>query len=201
MTAIVSTGCAAAQGLPPPSDGLRAYCDAVQAGNVDAAYAQLSENARRHMSRAAFGDALAQNRTELATLLPTISSTREDGIRTEARVQTSGDETVSLVLRRGKWQLENGFASAPNATTPRDAVLAMRRAIARRDLESVLRLLSRKPRTEILAEMEHFVSATEDASDLDVEIDGDHARVRLDADSTIELLREGGEWRVLRLGD
>ena len=42
-----------------------------------------------------------------------------------------------------------------------------------------------------------MLEATEDADDLEVEIQGNRARVRTTGGGTIELVRESGEWRVV----
>jgi predicted nucleotidyltransferase len=41
------------------------------------------------------------------------------------------------------------------------------------------------------------VESTADVDDLEVEIQGNHARVRTTGGGSIELVRESGEWRVV----
>ncbi len=85
---------------------------------------------------------------------------------------------------------------APALLTPQDAVLALRHALQRRDLAAVLRVLARPTRAELEAEIRGFIESTDDALDLEVEIQGNEARVRTTGGRVVRLVREAGEWRV-----
>ncbi|HBQ13674.1 MAG TPA: hypothetical protein DEF51_21900 [Myxococcales bacterium] len=102
-----------------------------------------------------------------------------------------------LVLEDGRWRIDGGVLDAAGLGTPLDAVAAFRRALMRRDLEGVERVLSRQTRAEWEEELRRVLEATADTDDLEVEIQGNRARVRTTGGGSIELVRESGEWRVV----
>ncbi len=118
-------------------------------------------------------------------------------IDAHARVRLQSGETIVLVLEEDGWRIDGGVLDAAGLATPLDAVAAFRRALMRRDLRGVERVLSRQTRAEWEEEVRRVVDATEDGDDLEVEVQGNHARVRTTGGGSIELVRESGEWRVV----
>ncbi|MEM1417501.1 MAG: hypothetical protein AAGH15_21570, partial [Myxococcota bacterium] len=114
----------------------------------------------------------------------------------EARVYLPSGEVALLRNERGLWALVGGVLDAPAQATPLDAVRALRHALQRRSLRALLPLLSRSLRAELEAELDQLAAALEDELALEVQLEGDTARVRTPSGRLIRLRREGGQWRV-----
>jgi len=141
---------------------------------------------------------MAANAEELRSQGRALGQTSEPGaVAAHARVRLQSGETIVLVLEENGWRIDGGVLDAAGLATPLDAVAAFRRALMRRDLRGVERVLSRQTRAEWEEEVRRVVDATEDGDDLQVEIQGNRARVRTTGGGSIELVRESGEWRVV----
>ncbi|MFW6050967.1 MAG: hypothetical protein ACODAU_07325 [Myxococcota bacterium] len=182
---------------PRPEDTLRAYVRAVRAGDARTAYALLAPETRAEVPFDAFADKMRENRKELEAQTEALERRAEQGIRPRARAHLAGSRSLVLVRERGRWRVEAGVAETPSLHTPRDAVLALRRALAGRDLRGVERVLSRETRAELEADIRRFLDETADPLDLEYEVQGDRARVRTTAGREVHLVREAGEWRVV----
>jgi predicted nucleotidyltransferase len=108
---------------------------------------------------------------------------------------------VVLVLEDGAWRIDGGVLDAAGLGSPLDAVAAFRRALMRRDLDGIERVLSRQTRAEWEEEVRRLVDATADPDDLEIEVQGNRAHVRTTGGGSIELIRESGEWRVVDVHD
>ena len=193
--------CAACGGAGPvegPSRALRTYASALSSGDGAGAWALLDEDARRGRTEEEHRALLVQNAAELRDQGAAIErAAGSDAVEARARVPLASGETVVLVLEDGRWRIDGGILDAAGLGTPRDAVAALRRALMRRDLAGVERVLSRQTRAEWEEEVRRVVESTSDVDDLEVEIQGNRARVRTTGGGSIELVRESGEWRVV----
>lgn len=181
-----------------PSRAILEYADALERGDADGAWALLDEDARRGRSREEHAALLEANGTELREQGDQLDrAARGDGVRAQARVRLASGETVVLVLEEGQWRIDGGVLDAAGLRTPRDAVAAFRRALMRRDLPGIERVLSRQTRAEWEEEIRRVVESTADEADLEVEVQGNRARVRTTGGGSIVLVRESGEWRVV----
>ncbi|MFW5875849.1 MAG: hypothetical protein ACOCXM_03870 [Myxococcota bacterium] len=192
-----SAGCATTPPPPGPEDTVRAYVQAVRAGDAEAAYALLDPETRAEVPFERFAELMRANRAELEAQADALGRRAEAGIEPRAHAELPDGQAVVLVREAGHWHIEAGVPEAPSLHTPRDAVLALRRALARRDLRGVERVLSRGTRAELEAEIERFLEETADALDLQYEVRGEEARVRTTGGREIHLVREAGEWRVV----
>ena len=104
-----------------------------------------------------------------------------------------------MVLEEGRWFIDGGVISAPGLRSPMATVRAFRRALQRRSLPGVERVLARQPRAEVEDEIARILDETEDELDLEVEIRGNRARVRTTGGREITLVREAGEWRIVAI--
>ena len=196
--ALILLGCGGGPPVRGPSPSIESYAGALQRGDADRAWALLDEDARRGRSEAEHAALLAANETELREQGEALSrAAGTDAVEARARVPLQSGETVVLVLEDGRWRIDGGVLDAAGLGTPLDAVAAFRRALMRRDLAGIERVLSRQTRAEWEEELRRVLEATEDADDLEVEIQGNRARVRTTGGGTIELVRESGEWRVV----
>lgn len=191
-------GCGAGPRVEGPSGTVRAYAAALSRADADAAWALLDEDARRGRAAAEHAALMAQNADELATQAEALErAAGTEAVEARARVPLRSGETIVLVLEDGQWRIDGGVLDAAGLGTPLDAVAAFRRALMRRDLDGVERVLSRQTRAEWEEEVRRLVESTADLDDLEVEIQGNRARVRTTGGGSIELVRESGEWRVV----
>lgn len=194
------TACGGAAVVPAnaPADALGAYVEALEAEDAAAVHAMLSDELRLEVTVEDVARLMAENRAELADQGAEISRGASH-VRASAEQPLRGGETVRLVREDGGWAVEGGVISAPGLTTPMATVLALRRAIQRRSLPGVLRVLAREQRAELEAELTRLLEETEDDLDLEVEVQGNRAVVRTTGGRKIELVREAGEWRVVEI--
>lgn len=198
MLALAGCGGPAVEG---PSATLRAYADALTRSDAETAWALLDEEARRGRTAAEHAQLMAQNARELGEQGAALAQAAGDRVEARARVELATGETVVLVLEGGQWRIDGGLLDAAGLGTPLDAVAAFRRALMRRDLSGIERVLSRQTRAEWEEEVRRLVESTADLEDLEVEVQGNHARVRTTGGGAIELVRESGEWRVVDVHD
>ena len=197
VLALAAGGCGGGAQIEGPTRAIRAYAGALSNGDAEAAWAQLDEDARRGRTRSEHGELMAANEAELRDQGAALAqSARVDAVAARARVTLGSGETVVLVLEEDGWRIDGGVLDAGGLGTPLDAVAAFRRALMRRDLPGVERTLSRQTRAEWEEEVRRVVDSTADADDLEVEVQGNRARVRTTGGGTIELVRESGEWRI-----
>lgn len=190
--------CGARAGEEGPARTVERYAGALSRGDAPAAWALLDEEARRGRSEAEHAGLMATNATELREQGEALArAARPERMEAQARVHLSSGEAIVLVLEEGGWRIDGGVLDAAGLATPLDAVAAFRRALMRRDLPGLERVLSRQTRAEWEEEIRRLVEGTEDADDLEVEIQGARARVRTTGGGSIELVRESGEWRVV----
>ncbi len=192
------SGCGAAGRVEGPSGTVRAYAAALSRGDAASAWVLLDEDARRGRTEPEHSALMAQNAEELAAQAEALDrAAGTEAVEARARVPLASGETVVLVLEDGEWRIDGGVLDAAGLGTPLDAVAAFRRALMRRDLQGVERVLSRQTRAEWEEEVRRLVESTADPDDLEVEIQGNRAHVRTTGGGSIELVRESGEWRVV----
>lgn len=195
---MATTACGGGAGEGGPSRVVERYAAALAQGDPDAAWSLLDDDARRGRTEAEHAALMAANAHELGAQGRALArAAGPDGVDAHARVQLESGETIVLVLEAGAWRIDGGVLDAAGLATPLDAVAAFRRALVRRDLRGIERVLSRQTRAEWEEDLRRVLDATEDGDDLEVEVQGNHARVRTTGGGSIELVRESGEWRVV----
>ncbi len=116
-----------------------------------------------------------------------------------ARVYLASGERVLLVREDGAWRIDRGLLGVPALASPADAVRAFHDALARARWADLAAVLASGPRAELEDEARRWLEGTRDVDALDVSVEGDTAIVRTPTGGTIDLVREGGEWRVVEL--
>ncbi len=187
----------AARGNPDPRGTVGAWVRAVRAHDAAGAFALLDPRARDGLDAARFAALFAENHAELEAQAAALEAQAARRVDARARLTLVGGEVVALVLEDGAWRIDGGVLDAPGLRTPEDAVASLRRALSRRSLPGVLRVLSRGTRADVEAELARLNAASEDTADLEVHVDGDAAEVRLGGGARVQLVREAGEWRVV----
>jgi len=198
VTLLCSVGCASSPARRGADETLAAYIAAVRADDAHAAYLLLDEATRARTSEEAFARRMRDASGELSTQVDELEqSLQRRPARVDARVDLDDGGRVVMVEESGQLRIAAGVLDAPSLGSPEDAVLALRRALMRRSLAGVLRVLSQDSRAEVEAEIRDYLDATSDSLDLESEIHGDEARVRLTGGRSVTLIREEGEWRVV----
>ena len=187
-------GCASTASFPSPADTVEAYARATRAGDAEAVHALLDAETRERVDEARVAELLEENADELDAEATRLTDAVPP--EPEARVYLSSGEVAVLRRERGAWVLVGGVLDAPAQATPLDAVRALRHALARRNLEGLLPLLSRSLRAEVEAELDALVEALGDELALEVTLEGDAAQVRTPSGRVSVLRREAGQWRV-----
>ena len=195
---VAAAGCGSGARAVGPTRVIERYAGALTRGDAESAWVLLDEDARRGRSRDEHRALMEANASELRGQGAALArAARSDAVSARARLELRSGETVVLVLEDDGWRIDGGVFDAAGLGTPLDAVAAFRRALMRRDRPGVERTLSRQTRAEWEEEVRRVVESTSDRDDLEVEIQGDRARVRTTGGGTIELVRESGEWRVM----
>lgn len=190
-------GCGEGPRSAGPTPVLARYAGALTRGDAQAAWALLDEEARLGRTEAAHTRLMDTNGTELRAEGQALRRAAAEGIGARARVRLASGETVVLVLEEDGWRIDGGVLDAVGLGSPREAVAAFRRALMRRDLRGIERTLSRQTRAEWEDEVRRLVESTEDEADLEVELQGDQARVHTTGGGVVELVRESGQWRIV----
>ena len=103
-------------------------------------------------------------------------------------------------MREGRtWRLDEAALSEAPPSTPEALLKMLVRALEGDRLEPMLALLSSRLRAEFDAELGLVLEALRAAVAAGVEPSGDTARVMLDRERALVLLREEGVWRVDRI--
>jgi hypothetical protein len=187
-------GCSAPT-LPPPEAAARRFAEAAERGDADALYAMLTTDAQLAYGEDGTRTLVDESRRELAKVGRALGG---DDLQVEARavVRYVDGERAELILEDGALRIELSDALPTRASTPEAALAALRAALARRSFAAVLRLLSAETRAAVERDLDAVVDGLAEPETLEVEIDGDEARVALPDGHRVSLRREDGVWRV-----
>jgi len=187
---------------PPASHGLRDLIAALRSDDPHPAYALLAADIRKQTPYDEFAalwkQTAAERELEARALEEGLKGNPE--LDERARVEYRDGKTVHLERERGGWRLEAALLSPFHATRPHDAVRAFAEALAGRDYEAVLRVLTSRRREALRSQVDDFVSGLVRHLDAEVTLLGDDgAELSFqegDKRYRIVLVREGDEWRV-----
>ena len=208
MVLALVAACGGAPGrsaTPPASQTIEKLIASLRSDDPRAAYEMMSEEARAEMPFQAFAAQWrfsARERADRARAL-------EEGLKgatstgERARVIYPDGRSAYVVREAGRWRVESAMVSQVHAGQPRDAIKIFADALARRDYEGALRILTTRRRDGIGSQVDSFVTSllqelTSPDSSLEM-IDEDRAELRWDDGGQryrIVLRREGDEWRI-----
>lgn len=197
--ALALAGCAARPPVPGPDETLRAWVEAAERGDADAAYALLSKGQKERLTLEEIRRAFRENPDELREEAQSLRRLLGVQIPATAEVPTADGGVAVLVLEKGRWRVAGGVGHAESLRTPRQTVVALRRALQRRSYDAVMRLLARSSRATVEDEVRRLLESLEDPDALVIEIDGDRATIEYEPGHVLTLEREDGEWRVVDL--
>jgi hypothetical protein len=138
LAAVTLAACGATN-VQSPNAVMRAYAAAVIDGRADAAYALLSDDAKRSMSLEAFRQILQTNREEAIEIGQSLARPTSDPYVT-ATVTLPSHETITLVLEDGVWRVDGSAIDFYSQATPRLAMIAFIRAFERDRFDVLMKL-------------------------------------------------------------
>jgi hypothetical protein len=204
LAALVGCGPAASGNgaSEPASSGLRRLIATLRGDDPRPAYDMLAADARKDIS---FDD-FATRWKETGAERELQARALEEGLKgnpslgERARVEYRDGKTVYLVREKRGWRLESALVTPFHAARPHDAVRVFAEALAGRDYEGVLRVLTGRRREAIRGQVDDFVTAL--LANLDGEINmlgKDSAELHFQGAGKryrVVLIREGDEWRI-----
>ena len=208
----LTVGC----GPPPPpktpSDTLQKYAQALREQRTRDAYALLSDEAKKSMPFEAFERMVKENHEEVQDIAAALSRPSGPPLVTATVTAPSG-ETLLLVYEDGRWRVDGAAIDLYSQATPKAAIVAFVRAFENKRFDVLLRFvpesesegldqakLKKSFDGEQREEMERLTQALKAAlPTAQIEIIGDRATMAYGAGGTVELLREGGAWKIEEL--
>lgn len=181
--------------MPDPRDAADAYAAAASRGDADAIYGMMASRSRAVLTRDEVAAKVADQKAELRDLARAIASPATE-VKAEAQVPYGDGEHAALVVEDGEFRVAGADALPAASRTPTQALEALRRVLARRSYAGLLRVLSKRTREAVEADMRSLVEGLERPEGLDVRITGDLAVVEVPGGHLVRLRREGGAWHV-----
>ena len=190
----VTAGCAAKNELDPRS-AADAYAKAAAAGDADALYAMMSDDARARRTAGEVRTMVADERAELLDRANALAA-RDAKIEARAKLRFADGEEATLDLERHRYLVTTAGALPGGARTPAEALDELRRVMARRSYAGLMRVVSSSTRAAIEHDLRSLVLGLENPSTLAIDPHGDDADVLVPGGHHVKLKREGGIWRV-----
>lgn len=206
LGAFALVGCGGAvthrSATPPASTGVRALITALRSDDPEPAYRMLSAELKKDTPYAEFESLWKQSGPErhhrADALEDSLKGTPDLG--ETARVDYADGNVVNLVREAGAWRLESALVSRYHAGTPHVAVRVFADALAARDYNGVMRILTQRRRAGIVHEVDSFTTALIAHLDGEITFVGKtRAELRWEQDGKrykVVLQREGDEWRI-----
>lgn len=171
------------------------YARAVREGDTAAIYAMMSDESRRTISLEELRRVMRDQKTELTQHAESLTS-GERTVTAHAEVRYADGEVVSLDLDGGRFKVTAADALPAAATTPAQALGHLRRVLARRSYQGLLRVLSPRTRAAIERDLRSLVDGLTDPESLVIDVVGDSATVEIPGGHRVKLRREDGIWHV-----
>jgi len=195
LTCAWGAGGCAPRSVPDPRSAIRAYATAASRGDAEAIYGLLTDSSRRAFSQEQVRAMVADERPELADQAKDLGR-GEVRIEASARLRFSDGEEATLDLHGGKYGVTSAGALPGGGRTPQQTLDQLRRVLARRSYEGLIRVLSTATRSAIENDIRDLVEGLSDPAELLVPVNGDEARVPIPGGHLVTLKREAGIWRV-----
>ena len=196
---VLVAGCGGS--LPDPKIAALEYADAAARGDSDAVYALLSESSKRDYTSAEVKGLVGDQRDELKLQAEAVRKAFGAGadpsrVVTEAMVPFADGERAALRLEQGEYRIGAADALPADARTVAQALGQLRRVIARRSYQGLLRVLTPRSRAAIEEDLRTLVDGLEEPDGLDVKVTGDIAVVTVPGGHFVRLKRDVGVWRI-----
>jgi len=192
-----------------PQDALAAYAAALESGHAKEAYELLSEDAKKDIPYESFQRILRENPDEVMEMGRALAQPASPP-RVTAVVKAPNGESLLLVLEDGAWHVDGSAVDLYGQGTPDLALRAFVRAFKNRRYDVLLRFVPEAEREGLSAAELKSSWEGDERSDLEalvaavdanlasgrLEVTGDRATMAFGAGGTVELVREGGIWKV-----
>ncbi len=182
-----------------PRSALDRYVKAIRANNPRAAYELLSKKEKGRISFQAFARKWRKSYPELKVQADAIAKdrTRDKSYSIRARIELGHQRKVTLAWEKDRWRILGGVGSGFDSLSPREAVLALVRAVESRNFSAFLKLLSKARRERFEREITLRLEKLKANLDRDFEITGNRARLQYDPQHWIMLVKENGVWKIV----
>jgi hypothetical protein len=149
------------QSASPAASGVRALIAALRSDDPGPAYQLLAAEVRRDTPYAEFAALWKQSGGERAQRAAALEDSLKGApdLNETARVSYPDGRVVSLYRQAGEWRLESALLSRHHAGSPHEAVRLFADALAGRDYEAVVRVLTPRRRAGIVREVDDFTSS------------------------------------------
>jgi hypothetical protein len=205
----LAVGCASGTAAQGPRETLDAYAKALQAGQTEAAYALLSDEAKKQLPYEAFVRMVRENPEEVRDIARALVRPSGPPLVTATVTAPNGDSLL-LVYEAGAWRVDGSAIDLYSQASPEAAVRAFIRAFENKRWDVLMRFvpdgkkegldaakLKKAWEGEQKDELERLTQALAAAlPTAKFERIGERATMSYGAGGTVELLREGGAWKV-----
>jgi hypothetical protein len=187
-------GCAASS-VPDPRDAARVYARAATRGDTDALYRMMTMASRHLQTESALQTIVASERADLAEQGQALAAP-DVRVDATARLHYADGEEAALELRDGRYWVTAAGALPGGGRTPEEALEQLRRVLARRSYDGLMRILSPSTRSAVENDVRGLVDGLGEPGQLPVKVSGDVAVVGVPGGHQVKLKREEGVWRV-----
>jgi hypothetical protein len=181
--------------LPDPEAAAHRYAEAAQRGDAEAIHGMLTEASQREFGLEGTKRMVARSSSELERQGEALASEPLE-VSTTATVRFADGEIAELVVEDGRFKVASAAVLPAGASTPTEALVELRQALARRSYPTLLRVLSEQSRGALEEDFRSLVEGLEEPDTLDVEVNGDEAEVIVPGGHSVKLKREAGVWKV-----
>lgn len=205
---VVAVGCgttAKRVNHPPASAGVQQLVTALRSNNPQLAYKLLADDTRKQIPYVEFAALWKRSGPERQHQAKAL----EDGLKEDpnlgerSKVVYADGKSVMLLRERGAWKLESALVSEFHASTARQAVQVFAAAMANRNYDAAMRILTSRRRKAISRQVDAFVTSlithvSKPATSV-TSVGKNRAEVYWEARGKrykLVLRREGDEWRI-----
>ncbi|MAC25616.1 MAG: hypothetical protein CMN31_24555 [Sandaracinus sp.] len=206
LGASLLAGCPGRQASP--EDTVRAFAEALDAGEWEAAYGLLAESYRRRVPFEEFRRHLQAHPAEVRELVGMMGHVGEAEAIT-ARVPFPDGDALELRREDAEWVVVGNAVDFYDQSSPRAALRSFVRAMERRRYDVVLRFVPQADREgmtvehmerawegEAREEIDRLVASLRASLDEPIEVVGERATMTYGEGATVQFVREDGLWRI-----
>ncbi len=210
ISALLGTfGCTASAHLAEtPEASVLAFARALTDGQLDAAYAMMSEDYRKRVSIEQWRRQLGENPVELAETSAALSHV-EGTSHGQGVVHYGDDGEVRLQKSGERWLIASDLLTFYDQSTPRAALRAFVQAMERKRYDIVMRLIPEADKEGMTTdtmetawsgpahdEVERMLAGLRDHQDDPIEVTDQHASLPYGDRKCVRFLREHGVWKI-----
>ncbi len=198
--------CAGANRQAEPQSALRELASALRRGDMEAAYALMSEDYRARHALDDFTKEIAGNKTEARALSEALTAAVKT--RNYAEVELARGDRIRLESQGGRWQFVTPVVDFYPQSTPREALRSFVHAVEAQRWDVVLALMPEAARGDLSAEtlgknlvsqreeLERLVALLMASMDSPIEQVSDRATMPYGESFTARFVREAGGWKI-----